>query len=180
MDDIRKSKQYILGSGISAARQGEARNYPKRISWGKEWQDARFNDEFGYHYWLNEVPVRIFPACGLPKITKAEKANLYDCALLMEAETNMLSYRCNDNWYKPLTIPMLAQRLELSERQTYRFLSSMYEKRIMASEQGRIYMNPCYFFRGRYLSYHLFRLFETDLRSILPQWVVDRYDGKGY
>ena len=178
--DKRKSAKYILGTGVSASRKGDAKNYPKSVSLGKEWQDERFDEEKGYHFWLNYTPVRIFPGCALPKsISKADKANVYDCALLMEAETNMLCYRCNDNYYKPLTAPMLAQRLELSERQTYRFLSSMYEKRIMATEQGRIYINPCYFFRGRYLSYHLFHLFEEDLRSILPAWVVERYDGKG-
>ena len=176
--DRSKAKKYILGKGLSGSRKENVSHYVPQQ--GKEWQDERFDEELGYHFWLNHTPIRIFPGCQLPKtLNKAEKANLYDCAMMLEAESNMLCYR-SDSYYKPLTTAMLAQRLDLSERQTYRFLSRMYELRIMATEQGRIYINPIYFFRGRYLSYHLFHLFEEDLRSILPQWVVDRYDGKGY
>jgi hypothetical protein len=161
-------------AGLSETKK-EKEHY---VPYGKQWQDERFDEEQGYHFWLNETPVRTFPGCTLPNtVSKWEKGVLLDCAMLMEAGTNMLCRRV-DGYYKPLDPKRLSVKIGMSERQTRAFINRMCELRIMAKEDGRIYINPCYFFRGRFLSFHLFSLFETDLRSILPEWVVQRYDGQ--
>ena len=173
--DKRKSIKYTLKAGVAGSR---VEHEPKVVPTGQEWQNERFDEERGYSFWLNETPIRSFPGCTLPKtLTQADKGTLLDCAMLMEAGTNMLCRRV-DGYYKPLTPPKLAEKLGITERQVRRFLKKMFENRIMAQEEGRLYINPCYFFRARYLSYQLYHLFETDLRSVLPAWVVQRYEGE--
>ena len=145
---------------------------------GQQWLDKRFkSDEHGYKFWLCRSPVRSFTGCALPDtLTASEKGHVYECAMLMETGSNMVVHRVS-GVYKPLPVVQLAKRLRLSDTQCYRFLHKMIDLRIMAREQGRLYINPIYFFRGTYLRPHLYRLFETDLSSVLPQWVVDRFDG---
>ena len=146
---------------------------------GKQWQDRRFrSEEQGYKFWLCRSPVRCFTGCALPDtLTASEKGHVYECAMLMEAGTNMVVHRV-DGVYKPLPVSQLAPRLRLSDTQCYRFLHRMCDLRVMAREQGRLYLSPIYFFRGTYLRPHLFFLFEEDLASLLPQWVVDRFYGR--
>jgi hypothetical protein len=144
---------------------------------GSEWKDKRFNLNKGYSFWLSRIPVRMFLGCGLPNtLSHSDKGKMYDCALLLQANTNMLFYHSHGE-EKPLTVPKLADRLGMSINRCYDFVQHMCDLRVMARDNGRLYINPCYFFRGRYLSWHLYRLFEQDLESVLPDWVVARYNG---
>lgn len=154
-----------------------AEEAPKHVPTGKEFQEARFNDDKGYRFWLSKSPIRMYAGCSLPKsLTQADKGTIYDCAQFLETGTNML-FRRVDGYHKPLNGAKLAERLGRSERQLRAFLKKMYDMRIFACEDGRIYINPCYFFRGVHLNSHLFFLFEEDLTSVLPEWVVNKYYG---
>ena len=146
---------------------------------GAQWLDKRFpSEEQGYKFWLCRSPVRCFTGNALPNtLTASEKGHVYECAMLMETGTNMVVHRVDGVW-KPLPVGQLATRLRLSETQCYRFVKRMVDLRIMAREQGRLYLSPIYFFRGTHLRPHLFFLFEEDLSSVLPSWVVDRYYGR--
>lgn len=161
-----------LLAGIAEAKKEQIRFQPI----GEEWHDARFPADEGYSFWLNAVPIRIFPGCALPKsLSKREKGLLLDCAMLMEAGSNMLCKRV-DGYYKPINAYEVGQRVGMNERRTKAFINRMCDMGIMAVEYGRTYINPCYFFRGKHLSYHLYSLFSEDLRSVLPEWVVKRYE----
>ena len=145
---------------------------------GSEWKDKRFRLDKGYSFWLSAVPVRMFMGCGLPySLCDSDAGKLYRCALLLQAHTNMLFYHSHGE-EKPLTVPKLAAKLGMNTRRCYDFVQRMCDLRIMARDNGRLYINPCYFFRGRHLSWHLYRLFEQDLESVLPDWVVRRYNGE--
>lgn len=146
---------------------------------GQEWLDKRFpSPEKGYKFWLCKSPIRSFVGCDLPdSLTAAEKGHMYECSMLLEPTTNMLFHRVNDV-RKPLSVAALGKRIHMSPTQCYRFVKKMIDLRIMAREQGRLYVSPIYFFRGTYLRAHLFHLFEEDLASVLPQWVVDRFNGR--
>lgn len=166
-----EKKELLYGIADTAEEE------PAFVPQGKEYQKLRFPEERGYRFWLSKSPIRIYPGCTLPKtLTQAEKGTVLDCVHYMEASTNMLFHRVN-GYNKPLSVKQLAERLGKKERQTYSFLKKMYDLRVFACEDGRIYVNPCYFFRGIYLNSHLFFLFETDLASVLPEWVVNRYYG---
>ena len=154
-----------------------AETAPQRVSTGAEYQEARFHEDKGYRFWLSKSPIRMYTGCALPKtLTQADKGTVYDCAQFLETGTNMLFRRVN-GYHKPLNGAKLAERLGRSERQLRAFLKKMYDLRIFACEDGRIYINPIYFFRGTYLNSHLFFLFELDLASVLPAWVVKKYYG---
>jgi predicted transcriptional regulator len=166
-------KKDYLTIGIASTAEAEP---PESKSHGELWKDRRFTQQ-GYLFWLNAAPIRSYPGYALPDtLTATETGRCYQCALMLEKETNMIFHKVN-GVNKPLSIKQLANRLKLSERQCYRFIQRMIELRIMKKEQGRIYINPCYFFRGRYLSYHLYELFKPELQAVLPKWVTDRYEG---
>ena len=146
-------------------------------AYGSEWKDKRFNLEKGYSFWLNAVPVRMFTGCALPSsVSMVDCGRMYRCAMLMQARSNMLFYHAN-GVDKPLTVAKLAAKLGINEQRCRQFVKRMTDARVMVREDGRLYVNPCYFFRGKHLSFSLYQLFQTDLDSVLPQWVIDRYNG---
>lgn len=146
---------------------------------GEKWQSKRFDDEKGFLFSLGGSPVRMYPGYQLPdKLTHAEVGRLLDCAQYLEPETNMLFYR-SDQERKPMKREMLAKRLGISYRQCCRFVQRMEAFKVMHIEDGRLYMCPIYFFRGKYLRYALYSRFKDQLDPVLPAWVVDKYAGKG-
>jgi len=150
-------------------------------SFGKQHLDDRFpNNEKGYRFWLNKSPIRMYPGWELPKsLTPAEVGYIYRCAMMMETQTNMLKHHV-DGRDKPLTMPQLAMRLDMSLNYCYRFVGKMCDMGVMAREDGRIYINPVYFFRGVNLKQHLFFVFEEWIAGLLPHWVVERFYGRGF
>ena len=167
----------IIKNAILYGIADTAERAPERTTLGKEYQNSRYDEDKGYRFWLSKSPIRMYSGCALPKtLTQAEKGTVYDCAQFLESGSNMLFHRVN-GYNKPLTVQHLAKRLGKKERQTYNFLKKMCDLRIFAREDGRIYINPCYFFRGTHLNSHLFFLFEEDLASVLPEWVVKKYYG---
>ncbi len=166
---MRKKKSEIITEFIASLCEKE-----NHKSLGEQWKQKRFSEK-GYTFWADTAfPVRIY--CELPKeLTNIEKGRCLECTQWLEVGTNMLYYRSN-NIHKPLTIRSLAKRLNISERQCQRFIKRMLETRVIAREQGKLFMNPCYFVRGKYLNYHLYQLFKRELDQVLPQWVVARYE----
>lgn len=156
-------------------REAQAQHYPENKP--KSWNEHNFHEDKGFLFLGNNTAViRLYRA--LPdELSAAEKSMMLDCTQFIEKETGMLYYR-SDREHVPMSVTALANRLRLSARHVYRLVSRMCELRVMAREQGRIYVNPLYFFRGRYLSHHLYALFRTDLQVALPSWVVERYEGK--
>lgn len=146
---------------------------------GKQYQEKRFSDEDGYLYWLNASPIRMYPGYSLPDtLTPTETGRCLECAYLLEKGTNMLCHKVNGH-YKALSAKMLAKRLEITDRQCYRFIRKMINTRVMVREGRALYMNPRYFFRGKYLSYSLYSMFKQDMDEVLPAWVVEKYRSIG-
>ena len=156
------------------AEEAAAENYPENRP--TSWKAYNFDRDRGVRYMANVMNVvRMFEP--LPdEVTAAEKGLLLRMTPFIEAGTNMLYYR-SDRTHKPLTISKLAARIGISASHTYRLVRHLRTARVLAKEEGRLYVNPCYFFRGRYLSYHLYSLFKTELDAVLPEWVVNKYNG---
>lgn len=154
------------------AEEAAAENYPENRP--TSWKAYNFDRDRGVRYMANVMNVvRMFEP--LPdEVTAAEKGLLLRVTPFIEAESGMLYYR-SDRTHKPLTISKLAARIGISASHTYRLVRRMCAARVLAKEQGRIYVNPCYFFRGRFLNWHLYHLFQPELDRVLPQWVVNKY-----
>lgn len=150
---------------------------PKHEPGVVSWKAYNFDTDKGVRYLANMTTViRIYTP--LPdELTAAETGLTAEIVMrFLGNETNMLCYR-SDRDYIPLTAKKIALRINKSASHIYRLIAKLCKLRVMAREQGRLYINPCYFFRGRYLSYHLYHLFKPELSAVLPSWVVERYEG---
>ena len=168
------NKKNIL-AGVEEA--GRARAEP--LTEGRQYMRDRFPDvEEGCRFWLTKSPVRIYPGFPLPaNVNALDKGRLLDCVQYLQPGTNMLFHRVDDE-QRPLTALGLSKRLRISERECYRFLKRMIKNRVIARDEGRLYINPVYFFRGVRLKSTLFFLFEEDLSSVLPAWTVEKFTGE--
>ena len=169
MDDKAKEQmtQFIAGYAVPPGPQSEA----------EQWRSKRFTEK-GYLFSLGGSPVRMYPGYELPKeLTPGYIGHCLECTQYLEPETNMLFYRSNQE-RKPLNREKLAKRLGISYRQCCRFIEKGIKYGIIVVEEGRIYINPIYFFRGKHLRYALYARFRDQLDKVLPSWVVDRYNGR--
>ena len=143
-----------------------------------------FDDEAGYLFRLNKEAIKTFKGCGLPSdLGEVETARVYRLSLVTHKGSNLICYR-SGNVIKAMDNERIAKYLEVSERQASRFVNRMIEKRIIGKVRVRIghrtetqyYVNPIYFFNGKWLSYNLYFLFKRDLDGILPEWVKERFN----
>lgn len=78
----------------------------------------------------------------------------------------------------------IADYLSISQRQAANFLGKMIDRRIIGKVRVQIgdcvetqyYINPIYFFNGKWLNYNLYFLFKKDLDGLLPEWVKLKFN----
>ena len=95
----------------------------------------------------------------------------------------MLAYRTGNN-IRAMEIKHIAKAIYMSERCCTIFINKMIRKRILAKaiveignvRQIQFYMNPIYFFNGKWLSLNLYLLFKSDLDFLLPEWVKLKFN----
>ena len=169
---MRKKEKDIVLYGLADGGEAEYKTD------GNEWKDRRFSKDNGYSFWRTVSAVRFFPNGNeLPKdITAIDCGYMYRCASILQSGTNML-VRHYHGYDKPMSTEKLADYLGISVRRCYAFTKRMCDRGIMKREKGKLYINPLYFIRGRYLTWQLYTLFQKDLDSMLPQWVVGRFNG---
>lgn len=144
---------------------------------GQDWKDRKFSYERGYSYWLCVHPIKSFVGYDLPQdMADADIGRLYKLSKLLQKNSNLI-IRHYENYDKPLNDDSMSKVLNLVPRVCQRFLLRMMRKRIIKKDGNLYYMNPIYFFRGQYLTWHLYHLFQEDLDHVLPQWVIDRFNG---
>ena len=142
-----------------------------------------FDPEKGYLFQLNRDSIKTFPGCGLPEdLTESETARLYRLSLAMHKDSNLLCYTSR-NTAKPMNTSKIAAYLRLSPRRTALFLQRMIQRRIIGrvkvkignSQETQYYINPIYFFCGKWLNVNLYFLFRRDLDKMLPQYVIQKF-----
>lgn len=142
-----------------------------------------FDPEKGYLFHPNKDSVKSFPGCGLPEdLTDSETARLYRLSLAMHKDSNLLCYKSR-NAIKPMNTAKIAAYLRLSVRRTLLFLQCMIQRRIIGrvkvkignSQETQYYLNPIYFFCGKWLNVNLYFLFQRDLDKMLPKWVIQEF-----
>lgn len=142
-----------------------------------------FDPEKGYLFKLNQESIKTFPGYGLPEnLTESETARLYRLSLTMHKGSNLLCYH-SGNVNKAMNTAKIAAYLRLSPRRTYLFLQNMIHRRIIGrvkvkignSQETQYYLNPIYFFCGKWLNVNLYFLFRRDLDKMLPKWVIKEF-----
>ena len=142
-----------------------------------------FDMDKGYLFRLNKEAVRLFKGCDLPKeLSHSDVARVYRLAMMMQAESNLICYR-SGNALKPMSKAYMARYLCASERQVTAFLNRMIKERIIGKVKVRVgcdvqvqyYINPIYFFNGKWLNHNLYWIFRKDLDAFLPRWVKERF-----
>lgn len=147
-----------------------------------------FDEEKGYLFWARKSFSKSFHDVDFPEeMNDLEIGRMARLAKKIWSNTNMLGYRGNGG-VRPHTTAMIADILNLSERQSYRFIEKMIRLGVMArvkintrqSTETHLYVNPLYFFSSNRIPLNLYLLFRKDLDSVLPQWVKDEFaKGKG-
>ena len=142
-----------------------------------------FDEEKGYLFRPNRDSVKMFPGCGLPEdLTESETARLYRLSLTMHKGSNLICYRSR-NVSKAMNTAKIAAYLRISIRQALSFLQRMIQRRLIgrvkvkvgSTQETQYYINPCFFFAGKWLNPNLYFLFRRDLDKMLPKWVIEKF-----
>ncbi|MBP2631565.1 MAG: hypothetical protein H6Q70_2193 [Firmicutes bacterium] len=138
------------------------------------------NDEKGYLFWRNKAATKSFESMDLPNDLKD-----YEVAKLYRLNSNMIMYR-SGNVMKAMQIEHIGKYLCMSDRQVKTFMRNMIARKIIARADVKIgndvqvqyYINPMFFFSGKWLSLNLYLLFKKELDCYLPVWVISRFNEK--
>lgn len=143
-----------------------------------------YSAEKGYLFFNKRGAVKTFNGIDLPETLKDEDiGKLYKLSKKTFKTTNMLMYRSH-NTILPMQAKHIAKTLGITEKYAKMFIRKMINSRIMAKVTVKnsefpckiqYYMNPIYFFNGKYLNLNLYLLFKDDLDMYLPQWVKDKF-----
>lgn len=143
-----------------------------------------FDEQNGYLFFSQKNGARTFDGIDLPDtLTDFDIAKLYRLSRRIYRNSNLLTYRTGNN-IKPMQIMQIARLLHMSERCAVIFVNKMIRMRILAKavidigseKQVQYYMNPIYFFNGKWLSLNLYLLFKVDLDGVLPDWVRQKFN----
>lgn len=154
------------------------------------WQSQRasrvkyFDEDKGYLFWPNKQAVKMHKGFSLPEdLSDSDVARTYRLSLVTHTNSNLICYR-SDRSIKAMDIRMLSKYLNISRRQTVSFINRMITKRIIGKVKVTVgngseiqyYLNPLYFFNGKWLNCNLYFLFKKDLEAYLPKWVRDTFE----
>ena len=143
-----------------------------------------FDEEQGYLFWPNKDSIKIFKNYSLPSdLTDSEIARVYRLSMVLQKGSNLISRR-SGNAIKSMDTNKIANYLGISVRQATIFLAKMINRGIIGkitvkigcSDECRYYINPIYFFCGKWLTYELYSLFKKDLDGIIPDWVKTKFN----
>lgn len=143
-----------------------------------------FDDDNGYLFWCNREAVKSFKGYGLPpELSETETARVYRLSLVTHKGSNLICHR-SGNVIKAMGVDKIAKYLNISQRQAVTFLRKMIDRRVIGRVKVQIgkafetqyYINPIYFFNGKWLNYNLYFIFKKDLDEVLPEWVKTRFN----
>jgi len=144
---------------------------------------AAFDDEKGYLLWARKNFAKSFSEIDFPKdMTTLEIGQMTRLSKRIWSNTNMLGYR-GSGGVKPYDIDKIAEVLNISSRQAYRFMQKMMKLGIIAKvtvdtegkKDTHYYINPMYFFSSKRIPLNLYLIFRKQLDAVLPQWVIQRF-----
>jgi hypothetical protein len=142
--------------------------------------DLQFDDN-GYLFWNRKSNVKTFIEYPLPDcFTWAERGRIHELKHYILKCNQFLVYK-SGNTIKPLGTLELKNIFGMSNRQTSSLIRKMKDNKIIKEIifDGCTYFvfNPLYGFKERRLSLNVYMFFQSELKNILPKWVIDRFSG---
>lgn len=177
MSGYEEVRQRIIGSYGTGTARDKYRQYG-------QYKAERFKSDKGYMFHCGKNAVKCWMDQPLPvEFKEAELGRLWKMTWWIEADSNRLSYIGNGGIRKPLTRTLLAKRLGITQRTCDNFVwkllrAGLLKKSEIMTKDGRaweFYMNPLYFFAGKWLPPWTYFLFKEELDEYLPEWVIERY-----
>lgn len=147
------------------------------------WEVKYFDADKGYLFFLNRESVKTFKGFGLPDdLSESDVARVYRLSLVTHSNTNLICFRSH-NTIRPMSIKAMGEYLKISYRQSTGFVNRMIAKHIIGkvkvtvgtSSEVQYYLNPLFFFNGKWLNANLYLLFKSDLDYYLPSWVKEKF-----
>lgn len=109
-------------------------------------------------------------------VSKMDRSKLLDLATYMNKSNALMR---KDRPQHPLTIPLIAEIIELSSNRTYPWMKRLIDSGVMKKDDGFFYVNPLYMVAANRLSPELYRIFEKELTDHIPDWVKSKYKEMG-
>lgn len=140
--------------------------------------DTQFNDN-GYLFRSNSQSIKSFFDIPLPaELSWSEKGRLMELRHYILRDNQLLVYRSH-GMIKPLDIQEISRILQTSERQSKSLLERAAQYGVIREIQFnglRYFMyNPIYAFKGKRLSITVYIVFQDELKTLLPPWVVSKF-----
>lgn len=141
--------------------------------------DKQFDPEEGYLFWNRKQHIKVFSDRKLPdEFTWAEKGRIDELKRYMLKNNQFLVYRTG-NVLKPLSVHDIGRILEMSDRQARQLMAKCKKYYIIKEIEidGITYFafNPVYGLKNKRISLTMYLIFQEQLRTELPRWVVDRF-----
>lgn len=144
----------------------------------ESWVDTYFNDD-GYLFYNRKMGYKIFTEICLPEeFTWSEKGRIQELQHYILKDNQLLVYRSNDK-IKPIGGNEMCRIFDMSGRQCRTLINKMKSLKVIkeVSIDGIEYFafNPLYAFKDKRLSVGVYLMFQEELRSVLPQWVIKKF-----
>ena len=144
----------------------------------QQYVDAQFSDN-GYLFWCKKNSVKTFIDTPLPnEFTWAERGRLTELQHYMLKDNQLIVYRSNKG-ITPITVNDMCRIFEMSDRQCKALVIKAKQYKIIkeVSIDGIKYFayNPIYGFKGKRMSVIVFILFQEELKSKMPAWVINKF-----
>ena len=132
----------------------------------------------GYILDCNKDYIKLFFDKGLPEdCTLTDCGKFYKIIRYIVGENQLLGYRSGK--IKLLSVEKMSELFKCTERQTRKFLKKMKEikviKEVSINDTKWYAVNPLYALKSKYLSLTTFIIFQDELISVLPKWVIDSF-----
>lgn len=141
--------------------------------------DMFYDDETGYMAWTKRKGVKTYMDRGLPdELSFADRGRVDELRHYILRDNQFLVYRSNGT-IKPIGINQLTKILDLSERRCKLFMKKLKQLVIVkeVNFNGLTYysFNPIYGMKDKRITLTLFLIFQAELRTELPLWVINKF-----
>ena len=149
----------------------------------REHRFTYWDENKGYLLWNQKANVRTFPDVDLPRdISKNDLGCLFLLCRKMLPTANLLVVRMRRG-FKPMTLAEMQSVVDLKQTQFKTFMARMTRasmiRKVTIETGGRkeyqYYLNPVYFFSGKWLSLNLYLIWHDQIDAHLPLWIKDKY-----
>lgn len=141
-----------------------------------------FKDGVGYNFKYRSAFVKSYLGislpCGEKGFTDIELGRIYRISRLMYSDSNLLARRSN-SLIVPVTRDEIQLMLKMHRTKFVPFWKKVLEYRILKSipldGEDFFCMNPLYYNSTTYMPIYVYLAFQTDVKSQVPGWVVEKY-----